>query len=502
MNLFNTIFETVNTNKNNASLFTFSNYFSNTSFMSKYSNLTWKKQIKYKFFIFENFYFNSKIDDFNKEIIIDLFHKTQKRYMALYKFKNLFIYKFKKYKGQQIDLNFNELIENNKYNLVLIQNNNKILFNIFDLIKIICNSLSFECNFFAEPKLIKNPWNNSSFTLSNLYNIYFFIKYSSIEMPILFLRFFQSSFCLKKFKDENQLIIKQYIINNYKNFDTNKKINYITKMLSFYNNLVINNDNINIDPLFPKEKLLPIFEKYIKMFLLSKFSYESDIRIKNKGLLKKKLKLFKKNQPLFGRRIVSLSIKKLYCISELKYKYNNFFFTSLYIPTKDMISLNHKSFFIDYNPTVDDNYSLFPLFESDVTTYYSPPSIKGLSEFIKSVVFSEQQKHIIQTEFKPILDNIQFGNNNNNCLCSDNSSSAILQMSLSQYFDLLSNLNDLSGNPQHTINQFETMDQEEEEEELIHNFSNLQIDDESSSDDNLSDGTYIDDSESETGSIS
>ena len=34
--------------------------------------------------------------------------------MALYKFKNLFIYKFKNYKGQQIDLNFNELIENNK----------------------------------------------------------------------------------------------------------------------------------------------------------------------------------------------------------------------------------------------------------------------------------------------------------------------------------------------------------------------------------------------------
>jgi hypothetical protein len=209
--------------------------------------------------------------------------------------------------------------------VVLIQNNNKNLFYIFDLIKIICNSLSFECNFFAEPKEIKNPWNNSSFSLSNLYNIYFFIKYSSIEMPILLLRFFQSSFCLRKFKDENQLIIKQYIINNYKNFDTDKKINYITKMLTFYNNIVIKNDTISIDPLFPKEKLLPIFEKYIKMFLLSKFSYESDIRIKNKTLLKKKLKEFKNNQPLFGRRIVSVNIRKLYCISELKYHYNHIF---------------------------------------------------------------------------------------------------------------------------------------------------------------------------------
>lgn len=505
MNLFNTIFQTVNINKNYSTLFTFFNYFSNTSFISIHSKLTWKKHIKYKFFILENFYFNSKIDDFNKQIIIDLFYKTQKRYMALYKFKNLFIYKFKKYKGEQIDLNFNELIENNKYNLVLIQNNNKILFNIFDLIKIICNSLSFEYNFFADPKLIKNPWNNSSFSLSNLYNIYFFIKYSSIEMPILLLRFFQSSFCLKKFKDENQLIIKQYIINNYKNFDTNKKINYITKMLTFYNNIVINTDIINIDPLFPKEKLLPIFEKYIKMFLLSKFSYESDIRIKNKGLLKKKLKQFKKNKPLFGRRIFFLSIKKLYCISELKYKYNNIFFTSVYIPPKDMIFLNKKFFLIDYNPTIDDNYSLFPSFESHVTTYYSPYSIKELSEFIKSVVFTEEQKNIIQTEFKPILDNIQFVNNNN-CLFSDNSSSSILQMSLFQYFDLLSNL---FGNPQHTMNHFETetfdtMDQEEqeEEEELIHDFSILQIDHESPSYDNLSDDTYIDDSESETGSIS
>ena len=476
MNLFNTIFETVNINKNNASLFTFSNYFSNTSFISNHSKLTWKKQIKYKFFIFENFYFNSKIDDFNKEIIIDLFHKTQKRYMALYKFKNLFIYKFKKYKGQQIDLNFNELIENNKYNLVLIQNNNKILFNIFDLIKIICNSLSFECNFFAEPKLIKNPWNNSSFSLSNLYNIYFFIKYSSIEMPILILRFFQSSFCLKKFKDENQFIIKQYIINNYKNFDTDKKINYITKMLTFYNNIVINNDSISIDPLFPKEKLLPIFEKYIKLFLLSKFSYESDIRIKNKGLLKKKLKEFKQNQPLFGRRMVSINIRKLYCISELKYHYNHIFFTNCYIPPKELIFLNRKSYFIDYNPNVEYQYTIFPSLDHTYPSGINKYNVSNLSSFIKNVTFTESQKQIIHTEFKPIFDQIK----NEPVECEEDPQPPLR---IEVFLNLINQLNDLSNNQTRIISDNESIndeDNDDDDDTLVEQFEDLNIHDENS----------------------
>ena len=442
MKLFNTIFETVNIHNNNNTLATYFYFFSNSNLT--YNQYTRKQQIFYKYFIFKNFYFNSHFNDSSKKDILELFYQTQKIFMALYKFKYLFILKFKKYKGEQLDLNFNILKETHKYNITLIENNNKILFNIFDLIKIICTSLSYECNFFAEPKHVKNPWNNSSFSLSNLYNIYFFIKYSSIEMPILFLRYFQSSFCLKKFKDENQFIIKQYIIDNYKNFDTNNKIIYIHKMLDFYNNLAIKNDQIIIDTLFPKEKLLSIFEKFIKIFLLSKFSYESDIRIKNKFKLKHMLKNFKQMQPLFGRRIVTIYIKKLYSISELKYKYNHVFFTNLYIPPKDLIFLNNKSFFIDYNYNMDNNYSIFPSLECKHVQTPLPYNITNLTLFVKSVKFTEEQKHIIQNEFKPIFDNIEFVNYN--CICHENSEN---HHNIESFLQILSNNNiDISNSDQ------------------------------------------------------
>lgn len=488
MILFNSIFETFNKYKNNIELSFFFNKFSKDSFFNeKYNKYTWKKQIHYKFFILENFYFHYNIDNHNKDKILELFYLTQKRLFALYKFKHLFIHKFKKYKGQQIDLNFNELQEQDKNNLILIHNNNKLLFNVFDLIKIICSSLSYDCSFFSEPKMIKNPWDNSSFSLSNLYNIYFFVKNSTIEMPILLLRFFQSSFCLDKFKDENQFIIKQYIISNYNNFDNNKKHNYIKKMFEFYNNLVLQNQRITIDNLFPKDKLIPIFEKYLKTFLLAKFSYESDIRIKNKNLLKKKLKDFKVKQPLFGRKIVCpLHIKKLYCISELKYKYNYFFFTNLYIPPKDLIFLNHKSFFIEYNYDYDNKYSLFPCFDSNETNYniVKPFNISNLTGYIKSIVFTEEQNKIIESEFTPIFNNIVYENNNDNCLCERENI-----MNISSFLELISSLDD-NNNQNQTITNFQFNnisnnnivsddddEDEDEEERFIQNLNNSEIQD-------------------------
>lgn len=441
MNLFNIFLDTFNNQyKGIFYLSMFFSHFSISCFRNQqYEAYSWKKFIKHKFFILKNFYFHSDIDDSTKDKIIEIFYQAQRRLFALYKFKHLYFHKYKKYKGQQIDLNFNELQENDKNNIILIHNKNKVLFNIFDLIKIICTSLSFECSFFSEPKLIKNPWDNSSLSVSNLYNIYFFIKKSTIEMPILLLRFFQSSFILNKFKDENQFIIKQYIINNYKNFDSNKKINYIKKMFEFYNNLVIQKDKIIIDSLFPANKLIPIFEKYIKIFLLSKFSYESDIRIKNKCKLKKMLKDFKKNQNLFGRRFVSTSINKLYSISELKYQYNQFFFTNCYIPPKELILLKHKSFFVDYNPHVN-NFSVFSSLEYPNQLYSNSYHITGLHSFIKSIKFTDLQNKIIQSDFKPIFNKIKFDNQNEQLTCEHMPQSTF---NVGTFLELISRMDDI-----------------------------------------------------------
>jgi hypothetical protein len=493
MNLFNIFLDTLNNQyKEIFYLSMFFGHFSISSFRNQqYESYSWKKLIKHKFFILKNFYFHSDIDDSTKDKMIEIFYQAQRRLFALYKFKHLYFHKYKKYKGQQIDLNFNELQENDKNSIILIHNKNKVLFNIFDLIKIICTSLSFECSFFSEPKLIKNPWDNSSFSLSNLYNIYFFIKKSTIEMPILLLRFFQSSFSLNNFKDENQFIIKQYIINNYKNLDNNKKYNYIKKMFEFYNNLVIQKDQIIIDPLFPVNKLISIFQIYIKTFLLSKFSYESDIRIKNKCKLKKMLKDFKKKQPLFGRRFVSTSINKLYCISELKYKYNHFFFTNCYIPPKEMIILNNKSFFIDFNPNLNHNYTIFPSLEHCNQFSSNTYHITGLHSFIKSVKFTEAQNKIIQSEFKPIFVKIKNDNQNQRIRCEEIPQSPF---NVGTFLELISRMDNIQIQIErrHENSIIESEDESiDDDQTLVEQFDELQIHDTDSDIDSENSDEYM-----------
>ena len=119
------------------------------------------------------------------------------------------------------------LSENTENTIVLYDNHNKYIFDIFEIIKIMCTSLSYDDNFFIEPTIIKNPWNNQKFTISQLSSIYFHIKQTNIHMPILIERFYTSNFNIVKFQNENQFIVKQYIINNCHKLSQNKNLKYI-----------------------------------------------------------------------------------------------------------------------------------------------------------------------------------------------------------------------------------------------------------------------------------
>ena len=82
-----------------------------------------------------------------------------------------------------------------------------------------------------------------------------------------------------------------------------QKLKYIGSMLIFYNKMSITDRQIRISNLYDDKYIVKIFQQYIKIYLQSKYSYESDIRNQNKILLKKKLKIFKLNHPTFGRKI-------------------------------------------------------------------------------------------------------------------------------------------------------------------------------------------------------
>jgi len=358
------------------------------------------------------------VDENTKGIILNLFSITQRHMLSLYRFKTVCLFKTKKCLTDQVDLNFTPLSElPSKHTIELIHCNTKYQFSVFDLIRIINTSLSYEYNFFPDPQDIKNPWNNKPFTIHQLYNIYFFIYFSNISVPILFSRFYQSNFCLQTFEYYNQFIIKNYVIENCHLLSDNKKAHYIYCMVELYN---VKNARfcIDIDDDFPEHRLIEVMGKYIKSYLLSIYSYEEDLCFKYKLLLIKRLRQFQKENRFFGRKIHCLHIKKLYYISRLYYDekqtMNILITNDIYLPTPSFISLQHKSYFIDFKDNND--YTVFPVFNQTkkrVTEYNDDHYLKSvkLQRFIANYLFTPEQLGIISTKYLPIVNSIVYTTN-------------------------------------------------------------------------------------------
>lgn len=382
----------------------------NTYFQSNFStqkdSYDWRKYIEYKFFILKNYLFQNTIN--SSTDILPIFNSVQRKLLALYKFKQICLLKTNKSLNEQIDLNFNPISSmNSKYYITLIHNKHKSQFSMFDLIRIINSSLSYELNFFPEPKKIKNPWDNEPFSISNLYNIYFFIKKSNLTMPTLFSRFFESNFDINHFENYNQFIIKDYIIDNCHLLTDSRKMSYIRSMIATYNrkNIKINN-TLNIDKKFPSKRLVEVMGKFIKPFLLANYSYESDIRIKYRMKLNKLLREFKKQNPLFGRKIISLSIRKIYYISRLIYEEKQCIFLPFnsYIPKPEFISIEDKGYFIDFKES--NIYTTFPVFESSNKSIIENKNILLSSNTIKEINFTNEQMIIIKEKYYHVINDL------------------------------------------------------------------------------------------------
>jgi hypothetical protein len=200
---------------------------------------------------------NIFLTDEVRESILTIFYKIQKIYTALSRFQ--YIYKFKKTKFKiETDLYLSPINEKDKNVITIYQNNYKFLFTITDIIKIIKNSICNTDHFFSEPKTCKNPFNNISFTKSNLYNIYFYLKKSNYIIPDIIQNYFLTDFDLQMFREENNYIIREYAIQNYI-YSLNEEdiVDEIFYMISFYNDLSKKNKYfIHVDSTFPSEKLI------------------------------------------------------------------------------------------------------------------------------------------------------------------------------------------------------------------------------------------------------
>ena len=515
MNIFEYIFN--KELENYKGFYLFNTYFQ-SNFNTKKDNYDWKKYIKYKFFILKNYLFQDASTSYTN--ILPIFSASQRKILALYKFKQICLMKISKFHNEQIDLNFNPISSmNSNHYITLINNKCKSQFSIFDLIRIINSCLSYEINFFPEPKIIKNPWNNKPFSISNLYNIYFFIKKSNFTIPMLFSRFFESNFNIKHFQNHNQFIIKNYIIDNCHMLTDSRKISYIRNMINTYNKKNKKN-KYNIDKKFPSKRLIEVMKKFIKPYLLANYSYESDIRIQYKMKINRLLCEFKNKNPLFGRKIISLNIRKIYYISRLLYEDNKYIFLPFnsYIPKPEFISLPDKAYFIDFKDV--NEYSTFPIFESDTITKSMTINNKMLvsPSKIKEIKFTNDQMSIIKEQYYPIVKELlnsvtttptsTINNDSDNDIDSDNDMDMDMDIDndINEEFHELPQWANSSAehrivnNPLSSIEQFENRSpsrSESSDEELnnarfIFNITDIETDISNNSDSDNNDNNYDD----------
>ena len=266
--------------------------------------------IKEKYIFLNKYLSNPFITAKQKEKFINNFNKIQKTSFALSKFAYICKYKMSKI-VVDYDLGLNPIDMSKQNSVCLLQNNNRYMFNITDLINIITTALSNSPMFFSEPLISKNPFNNVPFNKSTLYNIYFYIRERTLINNELIHLYFLSNFNLDNFETDNEAIIREYAIKKY--VDTtiiDSLYNSILTMLQHFN---YKNPNyfINIHPEFPKKKLVETMRPYLLLYYTYYYSL-IDIKKRNaKITFNKKLREFNMFNPSFGKKLIKVETSYL-----------------------------------------------------------------------------------------------------------------------------------------------------------------------------------------------
>jgi len=267
-----------------------------------------------------------------KDDILDLFSKIQRVYYGFVKLA--YLYKFNKAKVQvTTDLCMNDLNPKSSNVFTLYQSNSKYYFSLKDLINMLNRNLSNCMDFAPDPIVTKNPYNNVMLTDTELYNIYFFMRWNSCIIPELFQGYFMCNFNMKTFRYNNEFSIINTYIKNYiynAHHDTLYPIfkcmfsecKYITKKLQ-------------IDEEFPKDKLMNIMKPYLHLYYIWINSTNGTYKQCNaEYALKRKLRLFVNFNPQFGRKIYTIK-KAMFNKRKIEHTFND----------------KHMNFYKEYNPS-------------------------------------------------------------------------------------------------------------------------------------------------------
>ena len=243
-----------------------------------------------------------------KQRFFNIFSSCQKHYLALCKFA--FICKFKRAKiGCDSDMYMNPISKKGCNYVELLHGNRKYVFTIPDLTKIIRKSLNSSSDMYSDPQTIKNPYNNLSFTKSDLYTIYFAIKKSDYNVPTVFQQYFYSNFSLTRLIDDFEPSLREAAIRDACITTDDECIcelkENILDMIEVYND-THSEIPLSIHDDFPEKNLIEAFKPFIKHYYRSMYSLNNSEKSRSRIYWLASMKKFASENPLFGRKVTKI----------------------------------------------------------------------------------------------------------------------------------------------------------------------------------------------------
>jgi Pentapeptide repeats (8 copies) len=262
------------------------------------------KKFKYYTETINNMFLNSN----TKKIIQEIFCKSQRNYHAFLHFAQRVRIKLAKMSITN-DLSMAPIEPNQKNIVTIYQNKTKYPFTLSDIINIILTAITNAPSLFPEPLIPKNPYNNVPLSKSILYHIYWAIKSSNILMPSLINAYFRSNFNLNDFIINNEQAVREYAIKRYV-INSPVTVLYDEIMQMLENNYSIVKDTLDVDPNFPKVKLVEIMKPYLYLYIMKNDGIRGTEKRRVSNLLfKRELLNFVKYNPQFGRRTINTTRK-------------------------------------------------------------------------------------------------------------------------------------------------------------------------------------------------
>jgi len=256
------------------------------------------KKFKYYTETVNNMFLNTN----TKDSIQEIFCKSQRTYHAFLHFAQIVRTKQAKM-NITTDLSMAPIEPKQKNIVTIYQNKTRYPFTLSDIINIILTAITNAPSLFPEPLAPKNPYNNVPLSKPILYHIYWSIKSSNILMPPLINAYFGSNFNLNDFIINNEQAVREHTIKKYV---TNSPVTVlhdeILQMLDYSRA----RDKLDIDPDFPKAKLVEIMKPYLFLFIMRNDGIRGTEKRRVSGLLfKREMLNFIKYNPTFGRKNIN-----------------------------------------------------------------------------------------------------------------------------------------------------------------------------------------------------